>query len=417
METGLPTRVRVLVLGGGIHGVGVVHDLASRGWRDVLLVEKDTVGHGTSSRSTKLIHGGLRYLRRISQFGMVAESLKERKLLIDLAGDLVKPIEFYYPILKKGGSPAIAIKTGLFLYDFLAGRQRLHRHSKVDLQTVAAHAPNLDLSKVSKVYSYFDGQTDDLALVQRVASSAVNLGAQIFEHTKVVKITPCDDGWNVDLKLANGQIKTISTLYIVNGLGPWAHSILEESGLKPTHAAVNNKGVHLILRNSMGLDRGLFLESPDDGRIFFMIPWLEHVLLGTTEEKFDRNPDLLDVSEQDVNYLLERCNRYLHQPIVKNDIISHFAGLRWLAVDQDRSLTKTSRESVVGEIVSNRGLLLTIYGGKLTSYRSLCEKIGNRITEHFGEFRPSKTAEAVSWVTTSDLQFKVPSLLERFSSY
>ncbi len=412
-ENNLPSRVRVLILGGGIHGVGALHDLSSRGWKDIMLIEKSEIGSGTSSRSTKLIHGGLRYLKRISQFGMVAESLKERKLLIELAGDLVKPIEFYYPILKEGGSSSLKIKAGLFLYDLLAGKYKLAAHKNIDLETVKNDIPNIDVSKISRVYSFWDGQTDDLALVKRVASSAVKLGAKVEQGLEALSIKPSQDGWNVEVKTADGSIKTISTLYVLNCLGPWAHKIIENSGLNPTHHAVNNKGVHLILKNP-GLKKGLFLESPADGRIFFLLPWLDHILLGTTEGRYDGDPDKLQVSEEEVDYLLERANRYLTKPFTHNDISAKFAGLRWLAVDPGKSLTSTSRESVIGEMNSKRGLLLTVYGGKLTSYRSLCQKLGDRVTEHFGEFRPSATGDKANWAVASECYFSVPEVLERF---
>ena len=396
----LPRRVRVLVLGGGIHGAGVLHDLASRGWKDVHLVEQSHVGFGTSQRSTKLIHGGLRYLQNVRDFSLVAEALQERKRLIELAPDLVKPIELLFPILKKGGMPRFMVKTGLTLYDRLAGRYQLEPHNSLTFDEAQDRAPILALDKFRQVYSFYDAQTDDKALVERVIASAVHLGANVTERCSVEAIHPSGDGFNVTVRSADGRSRTISALYVVNCLGPWANKILEDSGLVPTHEGVNNKGVHLVFKD-YGLKAGLFLQSPEDGRIFFVLPWSGYTLVGTTEELFTGNPDDVGVDQTDVDYLIQRCNRYLREPLTTSDIVGSFAGLRWLAKDSRASLSTTSRSHIVGERKGERGLLMTIYGGKLTTYRRLARSIGDRITRHFGEYKVSTTQEQSSWVKPS----------------
>ena len=166
----LPARVRVLILGGGVHGVGVLHDLASRGWKDCHLLEKGSLGSGTSSRSTKLIHGGLRYLKHLSQFGMVAESLRERRLLMEVAKDLVKPIKIFLPINKQDIKSQLIMKSGLFFYDVLAGKYNIGKHQLLAQNEYDQHLGIFDNSKFSKVYSFWDAQTDDLALVRRNCS-------------------------------------------------------------------------------------------------------------------------------------------------------------------------------------------------------------------------------------------------------
>lgn len=399
----LPSRVRVLVLGGGIHGVGVLHDLASRGWHDVCLVEKATLASGTSSRSTKLVHGGLRYLQRIRDFGLVAEALHERAILREAAPDLVTPLELYLPIVK-GGMPGWMVRTGLALYDVLAGKYKIHKHGVItDRNQVLQNTPMLDLDKTKKVLSFWDMQTDDAGLVRRVAASAEKCGGKIFENCEVLHLAASDDGWNVVVRDAQGKEHVISALYVFNALGPWSNRLLEQSKIKPKFGGVNSKGVHLLLPD-MGHKAGLFLQSPEDKRIFFMLPWQGYTLLGTTEDRFDDHPDKLNIEEREVQYLLQHCNRYLRTPIKESDVKATFAGLRWLQVEDDRDLNTTTRSDAIGEHLSGRGLLLTLYGGKLTTYRHLAETIGDRITNHFGEFKASATEKPTMWIHPQDAE-------------
>lgn len=411
----LPSRVRVLVLGGGIHGVGVLHDLASRGWKDIHLIEKGSIGSGTSSRSTKLIHGGLRYLKRISDFGLVTEALHERKKLQDLAPDLVKPMEFLFPIIKKAGMPQWQVKCGLFLYDGLSGRDNIGKHKYLNAQQLLEQAPFLDGSKISCGYSFWDSQTDDLSLVHRVAASARHLGAGITEQTQGLSIRATDDGWKVTLQDHLGVTREINSLYLVNALGPWANTILDKSGLAPTHKALNNKGSHLIFED-IGLKKGLFLQSlKGDGRIHFLLPWLGKTLLGTTEHHYEGSLDEVRISDEEVHYLLENTNALLKVPLLEKDISYTFSGLRWLPVEDGYNISQTSRSHILGEIPCRRGLLLTIYGGKLTTYRTLSASIGDRILKHFGEFQPSKTGSKENWVLGGS---QPPSFVDhRFQNY
>jgi len=393
----LPDRVRVLILGGGIHGVGLLHDLASRGWHDIHLVERHTLGFGTSSRSTKLIHGGLRYLQNIRDFGLVAESLRERRTLMRVAGDIVKPLELIFPVLKQGGVSRPVIKMGLTLYDLLSGQYGLEKHHRLTPDEVSGKAPPLALDRFRHFYSFHDCQTDDLELVRRVSSSAVRQGGSVSENCEAIRIEPGDDGWLVTVRRPDGKEHVISALYVFNALGPWAHKILENSRIAPTHRAVNNRGSHVIVKD-MGLKSGLFLQSPEDGRIFFMLPWLGHTILGTTEDRHSGDPDEVHAEQKDVDYILGRANRYLKSPLSMHHIEATFSGLRWLALEEGHTLTATSRNHIIGEHSGRRGLLMTLYGGKLSAYRALCQEIGDRITAHFGEFKPSRTSEIDSWV-------------------
>ncbi|MEI8024795.1 MAG: glycerol-3-phosphate dehydrogenase/oxidase [Pseudomonadota bacterium] len=396
-------RVRVAIIGGGIHGAGILHDLTSRGWKDVILLEKNRIGVGTSSRSTKLVHGGLRYLQRISQFGMVRESLKERKTLMDIVPDIVKPIELVLPILKKGGRNRFMIKAGLTLYDTLAGSYHLERHRGLSTAEAKAKIPCLNAEKINCAFSFYDGQMDDLALVRRVAASGRFLGGELVEGATVTSVNKDQDGWIVDYTDESGKAQHLKALVVINAAGPWAHEVLHQSNLIPTHRAINNQGSHLIFPD-MGIKSGLFLESPRDGRIFFLTPWQGVTLLGTTEKLWSESPNDVKISEEEIDYLLNGCNEYLDPKLRKENIIQTFSGLRWLAVDQGQSISSTSREHSLGYHYSGRGFFITIYGGKYTSYRSLCEKIGDEITKSFGEFRDTRTHEPEAWIPSHLLE-------------
>lgn len=392
-----PQRYRVVILGGGVHGMGVLHDLASRGWKDVLLLERSEIGSGTSSRSTKLIHGGLRYLQRVSGFGLVHEALRERRLLMDVAPDLTRPLKFCFPIFRDEGYPGFYVRTGLFLYDFLAGRKNIAKHAAYSREKLSQEMGMLDLDRVSRAYSFWDTQTDDRRLVERIAESASILGAKIATGCQATKIQEIEDGFQIGVKKANGDQTSISALYVVNAMGPWANEFLADSGIVPKYEGFNNKGIHIVVPN-LGHDVGAYLQSPEDKRIFFILPWYNYSVIGTTESNLDERADSMQIGQSEIRYLLDRCNRYLKTHIQEKDIITSFAGLRWLAREKGMGISSTSREHKIGfHSSSSRGQLLTLYGGKLTTYRSLSEKIGDYICRDFGEFTKSQTDSVDYW--------------------
>lgn len=392
----IPDQVEVLILGGGIHGVGVLHDLASRNFKQVNLIEKKFVGSGTSSKSTKLIHGGLRYLKRLSQFKMVTESLKERDLLLNFATDIVHPLEILIPIAKYDLPSIVTMKTGLALYDTLAGKYGIEKHKICGVQYLEKKAPVLKAKKFSKVFSYWDAQTDDLSLVDRVARSGKMLGGAITENVYATKIRRKEDKILVSLKVEEQKQKEVEASCVVNCLGPWSNKFLTSSDITPPYSAINNKGVHLVIKD-MGLKCGLLLPNKKDNRIIFVLPWLGKTLIGTTEELFEGDPSKVRVEQKDIDYLLGACNAYFKKTLKEDDIEQSFAGLRWLVAEKDSSISATTRESLIGENEIGKGLILTIYGGKLTSYRSLAEKVGNRVASHFGISTKTGTKFKNNW--------------------
>ncbi|MFK7872865.1 MAG: glycerol-3-phosphate dehydrogenase/oxidase [Oligoflexales bacterium] len=403
----------VLVLGGGIHGVGVLHDLASRGMSRIALLERDVVGSGTSSRSTKLIHGGLRYLKRISQFGMVRESLRERQILLRNAPDLVQPLQCYIPVAAQGGTPQWMVKIGIYLYEYLAGSASLGAPGHCRGSIVKNVLPYVRIHDDEIVQSFWDGQTDDVGLTIRVATSAENLGGEIYEGMNVKKLSSTAQGWEVDVVDVYGAKSKWKAPIVINALGPWANTLLEHSGISPTHDGVLNKGVHLVFPD-LGLKGAVLLESHIDQRLFFLLPWQGQTLVGTTEQVEDVSPDELCVDQDSVDYLLSSLQPWLSCEWTQKDIIHEFAGWRWLAVEKGQSATKTSREWTLGELPGEKGPCWTIYGGKLTSYRKLCERIGDRVVEKRGGGSPSQTALAHCWAKAGEFRSPLPSLSHRF---
>jgi glycerol-3-phosphate dehydrogenase len=412
----LPPQVRVLVLGGGIHGVGVLHDLASRGWKDIHLIEKAQLGNGTSSKSTKLIHGGLRYLEHIHDFALVHEALHERALLLQLAQDLVHPLEIIFPLLGKSVINRWKIKAGLSLYDLLAGTNNISPHKFASSSYLQEATPPLDTSKLHGAYSFWDAQTDDLALVARVAASAVAAGAGISEGHQALKMKPYGDSWQVEISTPQGELVTVQARYVVNCLGPWSNALLENSDMQPAYEGIANKGVHLLFPD-MGLKAGLIMQTPHDGRICFLLPWLGSTLLGTTEENYSGDMDHIPIAEKEANYLLSVCNSYLKQPLSLNSLQGSFAGLRWLPATKGKNISKISREHVIAEHEAGKGMVFTLYGGKLTTYRSLAKIIGDRIVKHAGDFSPSKTHLKTQWVDKSAAEQRVATINLRFSGH
>ncbi len=412
---GLPleARYRVVILGGGIHGVGIAHDLASRGWKDVLVVEKSIIGSGTSSKSTKLIHGGLRYLQHPRDFALVAEGLEERALLATLAPDIVKALPFIFPVMKKGGMPRFMIKIGLWLYDTLSHGRSMGKHVWLSPDEALKEAPILDKTVFKGFYKFFDGQTDDLALVRRVAKSAKQLGAKIVERTKAESIKHGANGWNIELR-SGEKTKTVTSKYVVNAMGPWAHEIFKASNIEPKVEGINNQGTHLLVRD-LGLSTGLFLQSPADGRIFFVLPWEGYTLIGTTEDNYTGAPDDCTAQPEQIEYLINRCNQFLSVKLTQKDVIKTFSGMRWLAKDPHSGLSATSRSHLITRHERGSDLLFTIYGGKMTAYRALAKEIGSAIAKAFGDTSPSKTNEPVMWATGDlmPLELMVP---QRFSN-
>ncbi len=376
-------HVDVVVIGGGATGVGCALDLALRG-HSVALLEQRDLASGTSSRSSKLIHGGLRYLQRL-EFGLVRESLAERRLLLGrLAPHLVRPVQFLYPI-RRGWSERLVTGLGIALYSALAGRGRhahgSHRH--LGARSTKRLAPDLNDDLVRGAITYWDGQTDDARLVVAIARTAVAHGARILTSTRVQQLITTDGavrGVIAHCAETGGTVELHSDA-VINATGVWTSQIeqlvqhdperLESGQLAPGNRGLQrtqtraSKGIHLLVpRNRINLHCGLILPTPPS--VLFVVPWGQRWIIGTTDTDWDLDYAHPAASSADIDVLLERLNGVLTDPISRDDICGVYAGLRPLIAGDAQESAKLSREHTVNRVTPG---LVSVAGGKYTTYR------------------------------------------------
>ena len=359
----------VAVIGGGIHGVGVAQAAVAAGY-SVVLFEQKELAYGTSSRSSKLIHGGLRYLESF-EISLVRESLRERELLIKLAPDLVRRQSFFIPVYDTTKRGAWTMRAGLTLYSILAGLGKSVRFESVPKK----QWENLDdirTDGLKKVFRYTDGQTDDRLLTQSVMQSAQSLGAELACPATVSRINIQDSGCEIEF-IHNEEVRSIRACAVVNAAGPWANRILEMVTPAPKPMAVDLvQGTHLELPGQV--ERGCYyLEMPQDGRAVFVMPWKEdRTLLGTTEHVYHGDPGQVAPLPMEQEYLLEGFQHYF--PSRKAEVIDSWAGLRVLPAAKGAAF-KRSRETQLPVDNKNQPRFLSIFGGKLTGYRATALKV------------------------------------------
>ena len=359
----------VAVIGGGIHGVGVAQAAVAAGY-SVVLFEQKELAYGTSSRSSKLIHGGLRYLESF-EISLVRESLRERELLIKLAPDLVRRQSFFIPVYDTTKRGAWTMRAGLTLYSILAGLGKSVRFESVPKKQWG----NLDDIRndgLKKVFRYTDGQTDDRLLTQSVMQSAQSLGAELACPATVSRINIQDSGCEIEF-IHNEEVRSIRACAVVNAAGPWANRILEMVTPAPKPMAVDLvQGTHLELPGQV--ERGCYyLEMPQDGRAVFVMPWKEdRTLLGTTEHVYHGDPGQVAPLPMEQEYLLEGFQHYF--PSRKAEVIDSWAGLRVLPAAKGAAF-KRSRETQLPVDNKNQPRFLSIFGGKLTGYRATALKV------------------------------------------
>ncbi|HVT43263.1 MAG TPA: glycerol-3-phosphate dehydrogenase/oxidase [Thermoanaerobaculia bacterium] len=367
--------VRVAVAGGGINGAGVAWELARKGY-DVSLFERGEFGGETSSATTKLIHGGLRYLEHL-QFGLVHESLRERAFLLERLPSLVKPIEIIIPWYGTSPRPFWVVQSGLVLYDALAGGKGLGRHRVITrdevLRSVSIRAEGLRGG-----FLFSDGQTDDRELVQTVIRSAERDGVRLCERTAVESVRPVDDGWVV---VTGGSEQRFDLLVVV--LGPWMNEFLERNRIATAVRLSLIRGSHLVLRRRMG-ERGVLLQSADDRRVLFALPWKGKTMVGTTEVE-QNDLGRIEPSEEEIDYLIRRFNRYFDVPATRDEIVETFAGVRPL-IGRKRDPRAISRDSTI----EAEGRLVKVFGGKMTTFLALARRVGRRADRLLGESRTAR---------------------------
>jgi glycerol-3-phosphate dehydrogenase len=351
--------MRIGIVGGGINGVCIAWEAAGRG-HTVTLLERDRLIGQTSSASSKLLHGGLRYLE-LGDFRLVREALREREWWISHAGgDLAWLLDFYLPIYRDSRRNRLWVGAGLWLYDLLAGRLAHERHRWLDRESLLAAVPSLDERGLVGGFAFVDGQMNDLALGRWVAERAVEAGASLVEHCEVTRVA-------VDGSVCLRDDRRLRFDRVANVAGPWAKSLLENSGIPPSVDLNLVRGSHLVLNRPQRV--GLMLEHPEDRRAFFVLPHGQNTLLGTTEviQTLDQP---VECSEAEKDYLLAGYNRYLRDSVSGSDIVRAFSGLRPL-VREERSASKTSRQYVI----ERTGALFNVWGGKWTTSRSLARRV------------------------------------------
>lgn len=355
----------VLVIGGGIYGAWIALDAALRGLKTAV-VDKGDWACGTSTASTKLIHGGLRYLEHL-RLDLVRSSLDERRQLTTIAPHRIKPLRFFIPLYDDNRVGPIKLKTGLWLYDLMAGKgQPVPPHARINREEAAKLYPFLDNKSLSGGYTYGDCQTDDFRLVLDIIDGAQRAGAVAVNYAKAVKMI--SHGRRVTgavvQDLISGVSLEIHSRVVVNAAGPWVH-LVDDIHLLSKYVRYS-KGVHLVMP-PLPTKEALLLMSGRDNRIFFIIPWYGKSLLGTTDSEYSDHPDRVRVEAGDVEYLLNEANRHLKGiQWETKDILGCFAGLRTLQNEPGKALSQVTREWSV--IEPRPGLLVSI-GGKYTSAR------------------------------------------------
>ncbi len=374
----------LLILGGGITGAGVALDATLRGYR-VALIDKGDFASGTSSVSSKLVHGGLRYLE-YGNLPLVYEALQERRLLLANAPHLVRPLRFLIPFYQNSRVGRWKWRTGLTLYDLLAGAGNLQRSRPLRRGELLREAPALQPQGLDGGAAYFDAQMDDTRLCLEVVKSAALRGACVANYVAMVAFER-REGNITGVRAVDhvaGRELTIQARQVLNATGPWVDAVCrladDDTGphLRPT------KGAHIVAPGR-DLRSAFLLLHPDDGRAFFVIPWMGKTLIGTTDTDAVEGPDALAVTAEEVEYLLRGHNHYLTPPLQETDVISSFAGLRPLIRARPGEPSSLTREF---RLFWSPGGLLSVAGGKYTTYRRMAEIVTDAVGERLGR-RPA----------------------------
>ena len=371
----------VFVAGGGINGIGVARDAAGRGY-SVCLCEMNDFASGTSSNSTKLIHGGLRYLEHY-KFRLVQESLKEREVLLKMAPHIIWPMRFILPH-SKGMRPAWLLRLGLFLYDHLGFRKILPGTSYVKLNKSELGSPLKSNFKFG--YEYSDCWVDDSRLVILNAVDASLKGAKIQNYCKVTKVEKSDGLWSITTTDSiDGKQNIFKAKCFINASGPWVDDLLNSSFKRNNSKNVRLvRGSHIVVNKLFDHDRSYICQN-NDNRIFFMIPYEDkYTLIGTTDIDHGQSAGNVEISEEEKLYICKSANEYLNTKINLEDIVWSYSGVRPLYDDGASAAQEATRDYVIKAEQSESSLMINIFGGKITTYRRLSESILKHVEEFLG---------------------------------
>lgn len=412
----------VLVIGGGITGVGVALDAASRGLR-AALVEKDDFSSGTSSKSSKLIHGGLRYLQQ-GEIGLVYEALHERQRLRKNAPHLVQLLPFMIPILTKDGvisrKIARALGSALWMYDLTGGWRIGKFHRRLKAKAAHAHLPTMPFEKLASAYLYYDAAADDSRLCVSIARTAAQHGAAIANQCRVTKIVHNEQGiaCGAQVQPTCGDPFTIRATTVVNAAGVWADEVRQaDEGTNP-RSIRPAKGIHITVPwNKVRNDIAIVIPVRRDKRSLFVVPWIsngdgtyQYTYVGTTDTDFAGGVNESQTSAEDIHYVLEALNQSITTNVTVDDVTAVWSGLRPLVSNEDGSAAtgKTADLSRKHKVKVSPSGVISIMGGKLTTYRKMSEHTVDEVVKHTGKARKCKT-KSLSFIGAAGFK---PSLLK-----
>ncbi len=385
----------VVIIGAGINGAGIARDAAMRGLK-VLLIEKGEVGQGTTVASTRLIHGGLRYLEHF-EFGLVHESLREREILLRIAPHLVRPLAITIPIYKQNRRGRLTIRAGMILYDLLSWGKSLPRHRMLSRAETLKQLPGLNPEGLAGSALYYDAQVEfPERLVMENVLSAREFGAEVLTHTRVTNLAVAD-GQVSGVEVEDGHRRFAEAAVIINAAGPWIDLVLERVAVKSPKLIGGTKGSHIVVPTFPGAPaNAIYLEARSDGRPLFIIPWNKLYLIGTTDVRFEGDPDEVRCEPWEIDYLLSETNLALPAAhLTRDNIVDTYSGVRPLPVTHDKDEQSITRRHFIRQHPELPNLL-SIVGGKLTTYRSLAEECVDLIFQKLGkDSPPCRTANEV----------------------
>lgn len=379
----------VVIIGAGINGAGIARDAAMRGLK-VLLIDKGDLGGGTTSASTRLIHGGLRYLEHF-EFGLVRESLREREILLRIAPHLVRPLAIAIPIYKQSKRGRLTVRAGMILYDLLSWNKSLPRHRMLSRAETLERWPGLSPEGLVGSALYYDAQVEfPERLVAENVRSAINFGAEVLTFTRVTRFA-VEDGKvsGVELVSESGQTRFAEAAVVINAAGPWVDLVLERAPVESPKLIGGTKGSHIVVPPFPGApSNAIYLEARSDGRPIFIIPWNDLYLIGTTDVRFEGDPDDVRCELWEIDYLLTETNLALPGAhLTRDSIVYTYSGVRPLPVTGEKDEQSITRRHFIREHPELANLL-SIVGGKLTTYRSLAEECVDLIFRKLGKDSP-----------------------------
>lgn len=369
----------IVIIGGGINGAACAEQLSEAGYKVLVLEQHHQAGLATSSKSSKLIHGGLRYLES-AQFKLVHECLQQRKYLLKQYPELVKLVPFHIPIYDDGHRASWQIRLGLSIYSLFSLKlfKTINKNKWQQLD-------NLKTNKLKSVFQYYDGQTNDTLLTQRVMQQARDNGAELITDACFVSAQCNDDLCTIKYRQQD-KIHDIASQIIINATGPWVNHVLHN--IMPAQSQVNIEliaGTHIIVPGK--LTQGMYyLEAPQDRRAVFVMPWTsqtgeDQILIGTTETLFKGSPETVAPTENEIEYLLQVYNHYFTSAINRSKVIDSYTGLRVLPANDDSAFNR-SRDTIIHYNHTEKPKVFSIYGGKLTAHRTTSQQVVRKITQY-----------------------------------